>query len=97
MAALFKDILSEAGASRVHTYRAQADLCRRLAAAGHLGETRQSLEDIAASYDRLADDMDFVTTNEMGRSSRQAGDVQGVQRRRFRMRRAADFRIMKGA
>ena len=97
MAALFKYILSEAGASRIHTYRAQADLCRRLAGAGHLGETRQSLEDIAASYDRLADDMDFVATNEMGRSNRNAGEVQGVQRRRSRMRRAADFRIMKGA
>ena len=97
MAALCKDILSQAGASRTHTYRAQADVCRRLAAAGHLGETRQSLEDIAASYDRLADDMDFVTATEMWRSNRNVGEVQGVQRRRSRMRRAADFRIMKGA
>ena len=58
MTALFKDMIVTAGTARAYTYRAQADLCRRLATAGHLTETRQNLEDIAASYDQLANDMD---------------------------------------
>ena len=96
MTALFKDTLSSAGSSRAHAYRAQADLCRRLASAGHLTETRQSLEDIAASYDRLADDIDHVATSELWRSSYASGDVQRVQRRRSRLRRASVFSLVKG-
>jgi hypothetical protein len=90
MAALFKESLSRPGASRMHTYRAQADLCRRLATAGHLSETRQNLEDIAASYDRLADEIDLV---ELWRSNRSSGEVERAQRRRSRMRRIGTFRL----
>ena len=97
MAALFKDIVESAGSSRVHAYRAQADLCRRLASAGHLGETRQNLEDIAASYDRLADDMDLVASSELWRSSNASGDLQRFQRRRARLRRIVPLSVVKSS
>ena len=92
MAALFKDGNTGSGMARTHTYRAQADLCRRLASAGHGMDTRQNLEDIAASYDRLADDLDHV---EVWRSTRVSVEAQPVHRRRSRMRRAALISLVK--
>jgi hypothetical protein len=89
MATQVKEMLETVGTARVFTYRAQADLCRRLASAGHLSETRQNLEDIAASYDQLADDMDLVASSDLWRSSHAASDVQRAQRHRSRLRRNA--------
>jgi hypothetical protein len=97
MAAHFKMIDGGSGVGRIHTYRAQADLCRRLATAGHWMETRQSLEDIAASYDRLADDMDLVSESATFRSSRAAGEVQPAHRRRSRMRRQALIAVVRAS
>ena len=95
MAALFKDTMVTVGTARAYTYRAQADLCRRLATAGHLTETRQNLEDIAASYDQLANDMDLVAKSDLWRSSRDSGDVQRAQRRRSRLRRNSLISVVK--
>jgi hypothetical protein len=92
MAVPFKDGNTGSGLARAHGYRAQADLCRRLATAGHWTETRQSLEDIAASYDRLADDLDHV---EVWRSSRVSAEAQPAHRRRSRIRRATLISLVK--
>ncbi len=95
MAALFKDGTTQVGTARVFTYRAQADLCRRLASAGHLSETRQNLEDIAASYDQLANEMDHVASSDVWRSSHASSEVHKVQRRRSRLRRNALISVVK--
>jgi hypothetical protein len=94
MAALYRNESTGSGLARTHAYRAQADLCRRLASAGHGMDARQNLEDIAACYDRLADDLDHV---EVWRSSRVSAEAQPVHRRRSRLRRAALISLVKAS